>query len=560
MPNDTPSPSEEPESVAPVEPPENRFQRWLAERKRQHQLAERIRRYHLAERVRSYQFAVRKRRYHLVWLSVAAVLTSLLVLLAEFVEWDPFSFESPESNGWWLALGVPVIIVSLIAIANLITHEGRASDQGSFSATLLGQAPIMIGLASSVTIGLYLLPEKQFVWFQGRGDIAALLVGAGVALLFGTFIAFPKSDFSASNNINPDIYGVLQSEFQGLDARVAAYCATAGSEDAKPLKSASCALAREHRDVIASELGLPTSEKPKVSPKPTSGARWVLGTGYIDMWHRLHAADEALFVVKPCTELVGDGLHDVMRLKDSRIVNSVEHIDRLRTAIAIFGAERYLATPPPVPFVRKSPITDEDRDQARIVMQQVRHVINQYRDDRREGLVRTRNELLLTGTLTGVISLLLLGLIVICQVRDSILVAAVVFYLVGALVGLFSQLNSGWGDAGATEEDYGLNQTRLVFTPMLSGLAAIGGVLLSSMLYASLSGPILPTQADGSADSAVTIAVPQLYEIFNLNEGRFGLVIAAVFGLTPSLLINRLKGEADKYKTDLQTSNAQGNQ
>ncbi len=49
--------------------------------------------------------------------------------------------------------------------------------------------------------------------------------------------------------------------------------------------------------------------------------------------------------------------------------------------------------------------------------------------------------------------------------------------------------------------------------------------------------------------------IPPLADIFNLAKNGFGLLIAAVFGLTPDLLINRLQGQADQYKTDLaQTS------
>jgi hypothetical protein len=180
--------------------------------------------------------------------------------------------------------------------------------------------------------------------------------------------------------------------------------------------------------------------------------------------------------------------------------------------------------------------------------------------------------LLWTGTVTGMGGFLLLALAILRGVSDSAVVAATVFYLVGATVGLFNQLSSGWGDAGATEEDYGLTQARLMYTPLLSGLAAIGGVLVTTMLYATLSGPIVTTpeptnSGQGSSTvetveaepSTVNLSVPQVEDIFDLGEGRFGLVIAAVFGLTPGLLVDRLKSEGERYKADLQSSNAQGN-
>jgi len=36
-------------------------------------------------------------------------------------------------------------------------------------------------------------------------------------------------------------------------------------------------------------------------------------------------------------------------------------------------------------------------------------------------------------------------------------------------------------------------------------------------------------------------------------------VVAAVFGVTPGLLVDRLKGEVDRYKSDLQSCTALSN-
>jgi len=483
-----------------------------------------------------------------------------------------------------VALALPPLCLIVLVTALLFAGWDDEAESASFGATLLGQSPIMIGLAATVTVGLYILPEDQYEWFQGRGDLAALLVGVGVALAFGFGVAFFKRDFTAPNNINPQVYGALQSEYYSLNARQNSYCSLPSSRAAgvvtheadaptsDAVHHAACAVACRNRDFSARELGLSKEDEsqkqlnaagPQEQPKPMTGARWVLGTGYIDIWHSLHAMDEALFLVKPDSEVAGDGMYDVMRLKDSNINNSVDHIDRLRRAIALFDAEDYLTSPPPVPEIKGEERTPAKKAQARVVMQQVRHVINQYRDDRREGLVRTRNDLLLTGTLTGVIGLLLLALVVLRGVEDSTVVAAFTFYLVGATVGSFNQLSGGWRNAGATEEDYGLSRDRLLYTPMLSGLAAVGGVVITTMLYASLSGPIVTTQeVNGSqplSPPSINLTVPQLSDIFDLDEGRFGIVIAAVFGLTPSLLIDRLKSEAERYKADLQSSNAEGN-
>jgi hypothetical protein len=47
---------------------------------------------------------------------------------------------------------------------------------------------------------------------------------------------------------------------------------------------------------------------------------------------------------------------------------------------------------------------------------------------------------------------------------------------------------------------------------------------------------------------------PKLTDLFDLTKNLFGLVVAAVFGLTPGLLFERLQQEADRYKADLKSS------
>ena len=92
----------------------------------------------------------------------------------------------------------------------------------------------------------------------------------------------------------------------------------------------------------------------------------------------------------------------------------------------------------------------------------------------------------------------------------------------------------------------------MVYTPVLSGLAGVGGVLLMAMLY-----PTLNVVLDPAISGGTNVTVPSLDTIFSLTANRFGIVVAAIFGLTPDLLINRLQGEADRYKVDLQNTSVQ---
>jgi len=100
---------------------------------------------------------------------------------------------------------------------------------------------------------------------------------------------------------------------------------------------------------------------------------------------------------------------------------------------------------------------------------------------------------------------------------------------------------------------------RLLYSPVLSGLAAVGGVVVVAMLHASLSGPIV-TYSEAAVPGEVVVAAleaPQLKLIFDLEANRFGVVLAAVFGLTPSLLVSRVQGLADRFQADLQSTTVQ---
>jgi hypothetical protein len=50
--------------------------------------------------------------------------------------------------------------------------------------------------------------------------------------------------------------------------------------------------------------------------------------------------------------------------------------------------------------------------------------------------------------------------------------------------------------------------------------------------------------------------VPALSTVFDISESPLGLVSAAVFGFTPSLLASTLQSRADKWKEELKSSGA----
>ncbi|HEV7236583.1 MAG TPA: hypothetical protein VGN15_10410, partial [Ktedonobacteraceae bacterium] len=81
-----------------------------------------------------------------------------------------------------------------------------------------------------------------------------------------------------------------------------------------------------------------------------------------------------------------------------------------------------------------------------------------------------------------------------------------------------------------TMDDYRLSTARLLVTPLLSGLAAVLGVL-------------------------IVAKTTNLDAIYTFNTSLVSnLIIAATFGLTPNLLINQLQKKSEGYSQNLQST------
>ena len=175
--------------------------------------------------------------------------------------------------------------------------------------------------------------------------------------------------------------------------------------------------------------------------------------------------------------------------------------------------------------------------EATALVRTIRHMVHDFRDDSRSGLVRARNQLLGTAGFTAITVYALLWSALLSRVTVAAVEAAISFYLIGAVIGLFSRLYSeSKSDSGV--DDFGLSLTRLLTAPLLSGLAGVLGVVLLSMA-ATTQGQV---QAGALADA------------FDLGKTPLNLVTAAVFGLTPGLLLDQLSQKTEQFKQDLKSS------
>ncbi len=274
-----------------------------------------------------------------------------------------------------------------------------------------------------------------------------------------------------------------------------------------------------------------------------SGLPWLVGSGYIDAWKRLHSMNEALLFLDPLPLVARDALSDEMRLEGSTIPQSAALQKRLRLAVASLtraGAQYLMETPPPGQPTNGAPPADEG--EARAALVQVRSAIEEFRDGRREGLVRGRNRLFATVIFAGITGCVLLFVAILSDATKSALVAAAAYYLVGGVVGLVKQLQSAAAADTVTQEDYGLGVVRLIHTPLFSGLAALAGVVLVQL-----------AQGQGQQKTGFSLA-----DTFNLHTNPYGLVAAGFFGLTPALVLSSLQQRANQYRTDLSKSAASG--
>jgi hypothetical protein len=211
--------------------------------------------------------------------------------------------------------------------------------------------------------------------------------------------------------------------------------------------------------------------------------------------------------------------------------------------------------------------------EARAILREIRRAVNEFRDDRWSGLVRARNRLLAAVIFTGLTAYLLLALAVAMDARREVIAGMGAFYLVGAVVGLFNRMHADAGTeaAVAAVEDYGFSWAQLMHTPLFSGLAALGGVALLALLpaVAPVPGPLVGSPTPAATGTPVAPpapvmrqvpATPPLGDIFDLTRNPVGLLVAAVFGLTSSLLTDRLRQQAENYKADLRSTQASNRQ
>lgn len=376
----------------------------------------------------------------------------------------------------------------------------------SYGAALIATAAILPGAAALTTVLIFLTTCPD-----SCEGIFAPFWGSGIAFLAWAILAMFCLRFADARYAIPSSFGELRQRLDQLKSQLKVVCPADGFPD-NPCKQMAFIQANKQVEKIKDEF-------------EQRGMPWALARGYINVWTRLHRAEEAMIEFAPKESIIAGALNDVLRLQGSQIDHADDLIARLGQAIAVIdpSAGKYLqgvaANPnPPVtpangdgggnipPAAQTPPVNTnvadascETQAQARTVLRDVRNAINEFRDGRWNGLIVARNRLIATMIFTGMTAYLLLTIAIIAGAKQPAITGAATFYLVGATIGLLNQLHS-LSQSDTAVEDYGLSTARLITMPLFCGLAAIGGVFLMAM----------PQKADFSSPtiSPLTITTP----------------------------------------------------
>jgi hypothetical protein len=423
-------------------------------------------------------------------------------------------------SNWW-PLPVAMLASVALAVAAAAYYTPRSiSYLGAMVATV---PEALLFSALSIVLSYISALNLSRTFFSGSNTFA-VFIGIAVGLVFWLLSAalYCALHLSGVDGANPRSYGLLCQRLDQLDKRLAVLCPPNSMPNLPDQdKKAACAEAWSQRDRIYANL-YPTESQPEANPglgagtygtagvgntpaaqnQRLEGLQWVVGWGYITLWNWMHRAEEALIDIEPPEQLVGYAISDKLRLDDSNISQRNDLVGILQVASKRLSvpASIYVDIPNPIPdgapVLQGVPLQQEQ--QARAALRQVRRAINDFRDNRWGGLVLARNALVETLIACSVFAYGLLVISVLLAVPANAVATASIFFVVGALVGLFNRLRIGPG-LHAELDDYGLNHARLVTVPVLSGLAALFGVTLFAMAPALLNAQVLTPQSTPSA-------------------------------------------------------------
>jgi hypothetical protein len=538
-----------------------------------------------------------------VAVTVLAILLPAIVAIAT-------DLESHLGRNLTEAERVALVTVLLLDTGLLLAYLAWHAPTG-YGATLQGTVLWLPWTAALASSSLYLASIPEYPFLKDN----SLLVGSCLAGALWLIYALVDRDYATASRQSPGWYGLLKGSVAALQLRAAESLAACPGETAAVIQQQ----VTEHLCATAKRL-----EEP--------GLRWVTRAGFNVAWTDYHRADEALISIVPKASLIDVAISDLLRLDGSEIKGRAALQADLQAALKEIDPklEPYVsglvtkdpkacaddttsaakgATPADTAAStpstglcprlwqcllaligkggagsRRTPSTDEGAQTdpsvceaepiSRIVILTIHRSLNTYRGSRWAEFGRARWQLMLTTTVAGMVGFLVLALTLIRGVQQDQLVAGWTYFLVGAAAGLFLRLRLA-SEESQVSDDYGLEAARVYQTPLLSGMAAVIGVVLMASIAGSSLADVLNPESDKAAAPAAAVSSPAtdassapaasaspapsptqgttstISDAFNLGKYPLGLVLALAFGLTPNLVLRRLGVSASNAKDQL---------
>jgi hypothetical protein len=398
-------------------------------------------------------------------------------------------------------------------------------------------------LAALITLIVYLShsPEPAVAFFNwlGPGNIVIIILGLIITLVLWLLLAIPCQHFATAKSGRPSDYAKLQRNYKVLKKQLevvmdAANTATRTAHDKATIADIEGNLAN-YNDML-NRNGLP----------------WVLYTGYVSMWDQINKVDEAIVCLLPRETVIESANYDKLRLKDSddpefkdlltlldKAINTLssdskcskqssgQNLDcelQQNLAQAMYAILKKAPDMPSPSAANNGQVSQQSEQEARADIRTVKSALHNFTNERWDGQVRARNQFMGTAFLTAVFTYILVIIAILANVLPMNTIHAMVFYFLGAIVGLFGRLFDE-RNADKVFDDYGLSMIRIMVTPLISGLAALVGILI------------------------LTSAQATIYE-FTLPN----LIFAAVLGYAPNILIHTLQSKSEEIKDQLKSA------
>lgn len=206
-------------------------------------------------------------------------------------------------------------------------------EKGVYPSALRITAPLFPGVATIVTVITYLVGNEiaqitgvtSASWKATSGDFA-VLIGLLAGILIWFTVAALYYPYTAAYYVSRRNYNGLREKLDYLKIRVEEADASilqrsSGTSVIEPMRRQALARTKRECEVIEKKL-------------KDRGMPWVTGLGYIELWPRVHRAEEALIKVEPYPEVLEGAMRDQSRLENAHMENKEPLLAHLKSAIS----------------------------------------------------------------------------------------------------------------------------------------------------------------------------------------------------------------------------------